>query len=90
MGVALLVRMTSSKLGVHTPFEIVHLSVTLNPAVSPVTVLTSLVGVVMAAPLAAPMIVHNPELIVAVFPAKVKFPELHCSWSPPAAETVGV
>ena len=69
---------------------IVHLSVTLNPAVRPVTVLTSLAGVVITAPFAAPMIVHKPELIVAGLPANVKFPELHCSWSAPAAEVVGV
>jgi hypothetical protein len=90
VGVALLVSTTSSKLGVHTPFEIVHLNVTLKPAVRPVTVLTSLPGVVITAPFAAPMMLHNPEPTAATFPASVKFPLLHCSWSAPAAATVGV
>jgi hypothetical protein len=90
VGVALLVKVTSSKLGVHTPFEIVHLNVTLNPAVRPVTVLTSLDGVVITAPFAAPMMVHKPEPTAATFPDKVNAPLLHCSWSAPAAATVGV
>jgi hypothetical protein len=90
VGVAVLVRTTSSVLGVHTPFEIVHLNVTLKPAVRPVTVLTFDVGVVIVAPFAAPMIVQSPELIVGALPAKVKLPLLHCSWSAPAAAIVGV
>ena len=80
---------TSSKL-VHEPLVIVHLKVTLLPAVSPVTVLTSDEGVVIVAPFGAPMMLHNPVPVTGAFPANVKFPVLHCSWSAPALATVGV
>ena len=83
-----MVSTTSSKL-VHDPFVIVHLNVTLLPAVRPVTVLTSEDGVVMVAPFAAPMMLQVPVPVTAVFPAKVKFGVLHCSWSAPALATVG-
>ena len=85
-----MVNTTSSVDAVHTPLLIVHLNVTLKPGFSPVTPLTFEVGVVMFAPFAAPTIVHSPELIAGTFPAKVKLPLLHCSWSGPAADTVGV
>ena len=79
-GVALLVRVTSSKL-VHDPFVIVHLNVTLFPAVRPVTVLDDDAGVVMMAPLAAPMILHKPVAVPGkgALPAKVKFAVLQSS-----------
>jgi hypothetical protein len=87
-GVALLVSTTSSKL-VQDPFVIVHLNVTLFPAVSPVTVLVANAGVVIAAPLAAPMILQSPVPVTAAFPANVKLAVLHSSWSAPALDTVG-
>jgi hypothetical protein len=90
VGVALLVKITSSVVGVHTPLLMVHRKVTLKPAFNPVTVLVLLVGVVMLAPLAAPTIVHNPELMVGALPVSVKLPLLHCSWSAPALAMVGV
>ena len=73
------------------PFVIVHLRVTLSPAVSPVTVLVADEGVVMIAPLAAPMIVHNPEAVTGegVLPANVKLAALHSSWSGPALDATG-
>src|SRR5919106_1039642 len=89
VGVALLVSTTSSKL-VHEPLMIVHLKVTLLPAVRPVTVLVAEPGVVMVAPLAAPTMLQVPVPITAAFPARVKFAVLHCSWSAPALATVGV
>ena len=78
MGVALLVSITSSKL-VHDPLVIVHLNVTLLPAVRPVTVLVADEGVVTVAPLAAPMMLQAPVPVTGMFPAKVKLPLLHCS-----------
>ena len=77
-GVALFRSTTSSKL-VHDPFVIVHLKVTLFPAVSPVTVLVADDGVVTTAPLSAPMILHAPVPVTAALAAKVKFGVLHCS-----------
>jgi hypothetical protein len=77
-GEALLVRVTSSKL-VHDPLVIVHLRVTLFPAVSPVTVLVADAGVVIVAPLAAPMILQRPVPVTAAFPARVKFAVLQSS-----------
>jgi hypothetical protein len=53
-GAALCVNITSSKLSLHTPLLIVQRSVTLDPAVSPVTVLTGSDGLPITAPLAAP------------------------------------
>ena len=77
-------------LEVHTPLLIVHRRVTLLPAVNPVTVLTSLPGVVITAPFAAPMMLHTPLWGAGLLPANVKFPLLHCSWLGPADDTVGV
>ena len=85
---ALLVSITSSKL-VHDPLVIVHLNVTLLPAVRPVTVLVADEGVVTVAPLAAPIMLQAPVPVTGTFPAKVKLPLLHCSWSAPAVEVVG-
>ena len=68
----------SSKL-THEPLVIVHLKVTLLPAVRPVTVLAGDDGVVIVAPFAAPWILHNPVPVTAAFAAKVKLPVLHCS-----------
>src|SRR5690349_23749528 len=81
---------SSSLLGVHTPLEIVHRSVTLKPGFSPVTVLTFEVGAVMLAPFAAPTIVHSPELIVGALPADVKLTWLHCCYVDPAYAAVCV
>ena len=78
VGVALFVSTTSSKL-VHDPFVIVHLSVTLFPAVSPVTVLVADESVLTVAPLAAPMMLHAPVPVTAALAAKVKFGVLHSS-----------
>src|SRR5260221_97665 len=84
-----LVSTTSSVLGVHTPLLTVQRNVTLFPAVNPLTALLLAAGVVMLAPFAAPTIVHAPLPAAGMFPASVKFPLLHCSWSAPAAEVVG-
>ena len=88
VGVALLVSTTSSAL-VHDPLVIVHLKVTLFPEINPVTPLVADAGVVTLAPLAAPMMLHAPVPVTAALPANVKLPLLHCSWSTPAAATVG-
>src|SRR5258707_80594 len=90
VGLALFVSTTSSVLGVHTPLLTVQRNVTLFPAVNPLTALLFAAGVVMLAPFAAPTIVHMPVPAAGMFPANVKFPLLHCSWSAPAAEVVGV
>jgi len=87
VGLALFVNTTSSVLGVHTPLLIVQRNVTLFPAVNPLTALLFAEGVVMLAPFAAPTIVHAPLPAAGMFPASVKFPLLHCSWSAPAADT---
>ena len=73
-----MVSTTSSKL-VHDPLVIVHLKVTLFPAVRPVTVLVADEGVVTTAPFAAPITVHAPVPVTAAFAAKVKFAVLHSS-----------
>ena len=79
-GVALFLKTTSSKL-VQTPLVTVHLRVTLSPGVSPVTVLTGDVSVVMFAPLAAPTMVHNPVAVPGegASAANVKLAVLHIS-----------
>ena len=88
VGKALLVNTTSSKVE-QDPLLIVHLNVTLFPAVSPVTVLPADAGVVIVAPLAAPWMLQAPVPVTAAFAAKVKLPVLHCSWSAPADAVVG-
>ena len=76
--VALLVSTTSSKL-VHAPLVIVQRRVTLLPAVSPVTVLTSELRVVTVAPFAAPMTDQRPVPVTGVLAASVKLGVLHSS-----------
>lgn len=72
----LLVRMTSSVKTAHGAFVFVHLKVALVPAGTPVTVDTGDDAVVIVAvPLTT---VHEPTPFVIVFPARVKFPLLHC------------
>ena len=71
-----MVNTTSSKVE-HDPFVIVHLKVTLNPAVSPLTVLVAELILVIDAPLAAPWIVQVPVPGPAAFPASVKIAVLH-------------
>ena len=71
-----MVKTTSSKL-VHDPFVIVHLNVTLNPAVSPVTVVVGELILVTTAPFAAPWIVQVPVPGPAALPARVKTAVLH-------------
>ena len=73
-----MLRTISSKL-THEPLVIVHLNVTLLPDVSPVTVLAGDVGVVIVAPFAAPITLHNPAPVAGAFAAKVKLPVLHSS-----------
>ena len=90
VGLALFVKVTSEVLGAQTPFVIVHLSVTLNPALRPVTVVTGSKSSVIDAPFAAPTNVHWPDPLAGLFPAKVKLPLLHCSWLGPATDVVGV
>ena len=75
-GGALLVSTTSSKLE-HEPFAIVHLNVTLKPALSPVTVVVAELILVITAPFAAPWIVQVPVPGAAAFPANVKIAVLH-------------
>ena len=78
VGVALFVNTTSSKL-VQDPLVMVHLNVTLFPAVRPVTVLVADDGVVTTAPLAAPITVQAPVPVTGAFADKVKFAVLHNS-----------
>jgi hypothetical protein len=84
-----LVNTTSLVLGVHTPLLIVHRSVTLDPAVKPVTPLVADVGVVITAPFAGPMMLHKPLPTEGVLPASVKLPVLHWLIAVPATEAVG-
>lgn len=88
MAVALFVSTISSKLE-HEPFVIVQRRVTLLPVTRPVTVLLSDAGEVIVAPFAEPITLHKPEPVIGVLAASVKFPELHNSWSGPAAAVVG-
>ena len=76
-------------LGVHVPLVIVHLSVTLKPAVKPVTPLVGDVGVVITAPFGAPTMLHKPVPTVAVLPANTKLPLLHWLIADPALAVVG-
>ena len=73
-----MVNTTSSKV-VHDPLVIVHLKVTLFPAVRPVSVVVGELMLVITDPLAAPWIVHTPVPGPAAFPARVKVDVLHCS-----------
>ena len=78
VGVALLVSVTSLK-SEHDPFVIVHLNVTLLPAVSPVIVLVGEATFVMFAPFAAPTMLHEPVPVTGVLAPSVNVPLLHCS-----------
>ena len=73
-----MVRTTSSKLE-HEPLLIVHLRVTLVPAVRPVTVVVAELILVMTAPFAAPWMVQVPVPTTGVLPARVKVLFVHCS-----------
>ena len=75
-----MVSVISSEL-VQAPFVTVHLKVTLDPAVSPVTVLVGDEGVVTTAPFAAPTIDHPPVAVPGegAAAARVKFAVLHNS-----------
>ena len=91
VGVALLVNVTSDVLGVQiNPLEIVHLSVTLAPEFSPVTVLTFDPGVVIVAPFGALTKLQAPVPLAGLFAASVKLAVLHRSWFGPAFAIVGV
>jgi len=90
VGVALFVNVTSEVLATHTPLDIVHLSVTLKPALSPVTVVLFKSALVMLAPFGAPTILHCPVPLAGTLPARVNEPLLHCSWFGPATDVVGV
>ena len=83
----LLVRITSSELGVQAPLLIVHRKVALVPTVTPVIPLVGEAGVVI--PAAPEIKVQTPEPVPGAFPAKVKVVVLHLDWSIPAAATVG-
>ena len=86
LGVWSLVSTTSSKV-LQLPLVIVHLSVALLPAASPVTPLVARVGVVIVtAPLTT---LHSPVPVVAAVPASVKLPLLHCTMSDPAITPEG-
>ena len=61
----------------HEPFAMVQRKVTPNPAVSPVTVVVGELILVIAAPFAAPIIVHVPVPGPAAFPASVNTAVLH-------------
>jgi len=88
VGVALLVKITSSVLGVHVPLLTVQRNVALVPTGTPVTPLLAAVGaVIVAVPLTT---LHTPVPTAGTFPAKVKMPLPHCSWSGPAADIVGL
>ena len=76
VGTLLFVRVTSSKFE-HEPFVIVHRSVTLNPAVRPVTVVVREAVLVMDAPFAAPTIDHAPVPMPGRLPARVNVLVLH-------------
>ena len=71
-----MVSTTSSKVE-HDPLAIVQRKVTLNPVVSPVTVVVAELILVITAPLAAPCIVQVPVPGPAAFPARVKVDVLH-------------
>ena len=84
-----LMRVTSSKVGVHVgPLLTVHLKVTLVPAVTPVMVVFLLAVLVMVAvPL---VILHNPVPTVGATAFIAKIVLLHWLWSKPALAIEGV
>ena len=83
-----MVNTTTSDVLPHDPFVIVHRSVTLVPAVTPVTVvLNDAVLVIVAEPAS---IVHKPVPGAGAFPARVNVEVLHRVLSEPASATGGV
>lgn len=72
----------------HEPLLTVHLNVTVDPAVMPVTVVVGDAVFVMVALPAS--IVHTPAPGAGAFPVRVKVDALHCSISLPASATGGV
>ena len=83
------VNTTSSKL-IHEPLVMVHLSVTLNPALRPVTVVLCRFTLVMDAPFAEPCTDHVPLPTPGALPESVNVGLLHCSKSAPAVAMVAV
>ncbi len=82
---------TSSVVGVQLPLLIVHLKVTVLPAVNPVTVVVALLGSVITNPaVGPPTSIHAPVPDIALLPLKVKLLLLHWKISEPAAATVGL
>ena len=59
------------------PLVIVHLKVTVFPAVRPVTVLVLEVGVVIVTPGLTPNTLHAPVPVLGLLPAKVNVVVLH-------------
>ena len=78
VGSALFVSTTSSSVE-HDPLAIVHLNVTLDPALRPVTVVVARLMLVITAPFAAPCTVQVPVPGPAAFPARVKVDVLQSS-----------
>ena len=76
-----------SSLLLQLPFVTVHLSVTLVPAVRPVTVLVGEPGVVIVTAVPLTML-HDPVPTPGVLPARVNVSLLHWLMSAPAAAVV--
>ena len=86
IGAILFVKTTSS-VEEHVPLVKVQRNVTELPAVKPVTVVVALLlGAVIDAPFAAPIIDQIPLPTEGVLAAKVNVPLLHCVWSTPALD----
>ena len=79
VGLAVLVKVTSSSSSGHKPLLIVQRNTTLLPAFKPVTPLVAVPGVVITAPFAAPTMLQTPVPTVGTLPAKVNAPDPHCS-----------
>jgi hypothetical protein len=88
LGLALLVSITSSVLGVQVPLLMVQRRVALVPTGTAVTPLISEPGVVTVA--VPPITLHVPLPVTAALPARVKFALLHWGISAPALAIVGV
>src|SRR5690606_31226436 len=86
-GGALLVSTTTSDVE-QGPLLMVHLSVTLVPTGTPVTVVVGDAGLVMSAVPAS--MVQSPVPTPAALPANVKIGLLHNVWARPASATGGV
>ena len=79
---------TSSDVLVQFPLAIVQRSVTVVPAINPVTVDVGELGLVMVA--GPDTMLHVPIPVTGVFPARVAVAELQSAWSGPAAATDGL